>query len=442
MPSPSRKRSPNSLCSRAWPAATSAGSLRQTLRIPVATGIVLVRSRNGRVWSSVGLVPTHNAPKPRDSISAASPVPSRWGSQIPNRPSSMSWRFAGRGWDMVPSLAPRARLTLLIVALLVLVVPASADAALKARGSTGQAYVLGAKKGKRIQLLDKQGDVIAAGRTDRFGSKIFYEQRPGGGYRVKQGRKLSKPFRVLRAGANPKPAFYKRQKLKQGLNYVKVRDGVEIAMTVRLPAGKTLADGPFPTLIEYSGYQVAAPKDLLSALAGSLSGQPDALSDPLLPSTSTAVGSVLGPLLGFASVSVQMRGSGCSGGAFDLFGLPTTYDGYDAVETVAAQDWVKGGKVGLAGISFSGITQLFTAGTRPPHLAAIAPMSVNDDLYTATGFPGGIRNSGFAASWIAERERDARPAPAGGQPYAKVLVGQGDVHCRANQRLRLQTRDL
>ena len=114
-----------------------------------------------------------------------------------------------------------------------------------------------------------------------------------------------------------------------------------------------------------------------------------------------------------------MRGSGCSGGAFDLFGLPTTYDGYDAVETVAAQPWVKGGKVGLAGISFSGITQLFVAGTRPPHLAAIAPMSVTDDLYTATGFPGGIRNSGFAASWIAERQRDARPAPAGGQPYAQ-----------------------
>ena len=65
-------------------------------------------------------------------------------------------------------------------------------------------------------------------------------------------------------GANPPRSFYRRKKLKQGLNYVKVRDGVELAMTVRLPAGKTLADGPFPTLIEYSGYQVAAPNDLLS----------------------------------------------------------------------------------------------------------------------------------------------------------------------------------
>ena len=37
-------------------------------------------------------------------------------------------------------------------------------------------------------------------------------------------------------------------------------------MTVRLPAGRTLADGPFPTLIEHSGYQIAAPNDLLQSV--------------------------------------------------------------------------------------------------------------------------------------------------------------------------------
>jgi predicted acyl esterase len=95
----------------------------------------------------------------------------------------------------------------------------------------------------------------------------------------------------------------------------------------------------------------------------------------------------------------------------------------------------------MAGISFSGITQLFTAGTRPPHLAAISPLSVTDDIYTGTGYPGGIFNSGFAQSWVQERMDDAKPAPAGGQPYARELVKQGDKHCRANQRLRLQTQD-
>jgi hypothetical protein len=329
-------------------------------------------------------------------------------------------------------LAFRVRLTLVLAALLVVAAPTAAQATFKARGSIEQAYVLGAKKGQRLQLLDARGHVVGAGKADRFGSKIFRVLSPGGGYKVRHGRKLSRPFRVLRAGDNPPRSFYNHQKLKQGLNYVKMRDGVELAMTVRLPAGKKLSDGPFPTFIEYSGYQIAAPHDLLQSIGK---------NDPLAPATSTAVGSLIGPLLDFAVVSVQMRGSGCSGGAFDLFDLPTTYDGYDAIEAVAAQKWVKGGKVGMAGISFSGITQLFTAGTQPPHLAAIAPLSVTDDIYTGTGYPGGIFNSGFAKSWVVERMEDAKPAPEGGQPWARALVKAGDKHCRANQKLRLQTQN-
>ena len=332
------------------------------------------------------------------------------------------------------------RLPLALVLAFLLLAPSAQ--ALTARGSTEEAYVLGAKRGERLQLVKRNGRVVARGRADRFGSKIFYGVRAGKGYRVRTSRgKRTRRFTVLRPGQNPPASFYRRKRLKQGLNYVKTRDGVEIAMTVRLPPGKTMADGPFPTLIEYSGYQTAAPNDLLGAVIASVtSGKP--IDDPLAPATSTAVGSVISPLLGFAVVSVQMRGSGCSGGAFDLFGLPTTYDGYDAVETAAAQKWVKGGKVGMAGISFSGITQLFTAGTQPPHLAAITPMSVTDDTYAATGYPGGIFNRGFAYSWVRDRMADARPAPRGGQPWARELTRRGDKHCIANQKLRLQTRPI
>lgn len=344
---------------------------------------------------------------------------------------------------------PCARASLVLAGLVLALSPGGAQAAssppaLSAHGSIGQAYLVGAQKGDDVRLVSAKGRVVVRGRADRFGSTVFYDVAPGPGYRVRvrhgARRRLTAPFAVLRAGANPRPAFYKQLKLKQGLNYVPVRDGIEIAMTVRLPAGKTLADGPFPTLVEYSGYQTAAPHDLLNSIAATLGGKP-APVDPLAPAGSTVVGSVIGPLLGFAVVSVQMRGSGCSGGAFDLFGLPTTYDGYDAIEAVAAQPWVKGGKVGMAGISFSGITQLFTAGTRPPHLAAIAPLSVTDDLYGGISFPGGIPNVGFPRQWLGERRSDALPAPGGGQPWAKALVKAGDAHCIANQRLRLQSRD-
>ena len=305
------------------------------------------------------------------------------------------------------------------------------------RGSVGDAYVKDAAPNTRLMLVNSGNRIVAEGKADSFGSKVFYDQVPGAGYRVvaRSGGKVAgtKRFAVLKPGNNPPQTFYDSVQLQQGLNYVTMRDGIELAMTVRLPAGKTLADGPFPTFIEHSGYPAAAPH---GALTDILAG-----NDPLAPAASTAVGSIVGPLLDFATVSVQMRGSGCSGGAFDLFGLPTTYDGYDMVEVVATQPWVRGGKVGMGGISFSGISQLFAAGTQPPHLAAISPLSITDDLYAGTGYPGGIFNKGFALSWIQERMDDSRPAPAGGQVWAQELTRAGDQHCIENQEMRYQTRN-
>jgi predicted acyl esterase len=321
-----------------------------------------------------------------------------------------------------------------------------------ARGSVGDAYVKDATPGTKLLLVNAKNRIVRSGKADSYGSKIFYDVAPGKVFTVRtpngKGSQGTRKFKVLKPGANPSESFYKdsAHQLHEGLNYVKMRDGTEIAMTVRLPLGKTMNDGPFPTYIEYSGYQTAAPHSLLNTFIGGGG------ADDLAPASSTAVGSLIGPLLDFATVSVQMRGSGCSGGAFDLFGWPTTYDGYDTVETVAAQPWVQG-KVGMGGISFSGITQLFVAGTNPPHLAAVSPLSVTDDVYYGTGFPGGIFNDGFAYSWISERAEDAKPAPEGGQPWARIMSTTGDPdvgeplhseqvqHCLDNQRMRLQTRD-
>ena len=367
----------------------------------------------------------------------------------------MSEHFDEAGWTLNHLNAGLLALALSAVALFALVSAPPADAARKgqkaprvtagadfaARGSVGEAYVRGATPGLELLLVDEDGRITRIGEADSAGGEIFYELRPGRKFtvRAREGDEVvgTRPFRVLKLDANPKPAFYERRKLDLGLNYVTMRDGVELAMTVRLPPGKTLADGPFPTVVEYSGYQTAAPGSLIDSV---LSGT----EDPLAPAGSTMVGSLISPLLDFAVVSVQMRGSGCSGGGFDLFGLPSIYDGYDAIETVAAQDWVKG-KVGMVGISFSGITQLLTAGTQPPSLAAISPFSVTDDIYSATGYPGGIFNKGFAYSWISERARDALPSPAGGQTWSRILSDPTDPNydprCAANQDLRLQTRN-
>ena len=306
-------------------------------------------------------------------------------------------------------------------------------------GSVGEAYTLGAPPGTRLTLVDRAGATVGSGVVDRLGSLVVRNVTPGTGFRFERtgaGSGRTAPFAVLSARSAPSPSFYSSQHLHAGLNYVRMRDGILLAATVRLPPGKTLADGPFPTVIEYSGYAVAGPHSLITALEGG-----GGTKDPLLPDTATVVGSVIAPLMGFATVSLQMRGTGCSGGAFDLFGLPSDYDGYDAVQTVGAQPWVLHHKVGMVGISYSGFSQLVVAGTDPPDLAAITPLSPTDDLYS-TGYPGGMYNDGFAASWVAQRVADAQPAPGGGQPWAAAEIAAGDTTCLANQRLHAQAQSL
>ena len=66
-------------------------------------------------------------------------------------------------------------------------------------------------------------------------------------------------------------------------------------------------------------------------------------------------------------------------------------------------------QVGMVGISYPGISQLFVAATQPPSLNSITPLSVLDDSYRATLYPGGILNTGFAVTWSSERAKEAQP---------------------------------
>ena len=96
----------------------------------------------------------------------------------------------------------------------------------------------------------------------------------------------------------------------------------------------------------------------------------------------------------------------------------------------------------MMGISYGGISQLFTAQTQPPSLAAISPLSVIDETQT-TLYPGGILNTGFAVDWAKERVHDALPAgPNGGQAWAYKRIQDGDQTCKANQALHGEAANL
>ena len=213
----------------------------------------------------------------------------------------------------------------------------------------------------------------------------------------------------------PPASSYAQQKIGNGYGYIRMRDGITLSMTVHLPGP---ADkGPYPTVIEYSGYSPADPK----------SPQPSTL---------------ITQALGYATVGINMRGTGCSGGAFNYFEQLQSTDGYDAIETIAAQPWVAHHKVGMVGISYPAISQLFVAQLQPPHLAAIAPLSVIDDTIRGTLDPGGVLNSGFAVGWAKDRQHDAEPAPGGGQSWATDRIKGGDKTCLANQALHSQAPDI
>jgi uncharacterized protein len=297
---------------------------------------------------------------------------------------------------------------LLALAALLVLPCAPAAARMTVRGSAQQAYVTGAHKGAHLTLT-RHGKRVARTRAGKLGGAIFRGVEPGGAYRVNGSRAV----KVLSDRSAPPSRRVYRQKIPaSGYGYLTTRDGTRLAIDVRLPAGP----GPYPTVVEYAGYGYADPDGPQSSIAP------------------------IANLLGFAVVDVNMRGTGCSGGAFDYFEPLQSLDGYDVIETVARQPWVLGGRVGMMGISYGGISQLFVAQTRPPHLAAIAPLSVIDDTAT-TLYPGGILNTGFALPWGRDRAHDARPAPSG-EPWAQKRIKGGDKVCKANQVLHAQAPNL
>jgi hypothetical protein len=110
-----------------------------------------------------------------------------------------------------PAMDGRSYLfALSLVAALFAAAAPTASAAVTARGSVEQAYVLGAKNGERLTLLDRSGRTAGSGRADRLGSKIFLDVAPGAGYAVQLGDgRRTKPFSVLRPGENPPQSFFK-----------------------------------------------------------------------------------------------------------------------------------------------------------------------------------------------------------------------------------------
>jgi hypothetical protein len=174
--------------------------------------------------------------------------------------------------------------------------------------------------------------------------------------------------------------------------FVTMPDGVQIALNVRLP--DDYVDGRrYPTLFEMSGYDGGSAED------GTLAR--DFMVPQQVPGVPRGDSRQLTRRFNrdYVTVHASVRGTGCSGGEFDLFSTQSADDGkYVIDEWIAEQPW-SNGDVAIMGHSYSGITGFLVATRRPTHLRAITVSGLIDDLYRGIVYPGGVSNYGFPLLW-------------------------------------------
>jgi predicted acyl esterase len=180
-------------------------------------------------------------------------------------------------------------------------------------------------------------------------------------------------------------------------------DGTNLRWQVYLPDPAKWGPGPYPTVLDYSGYEPGT--TFFDGLLNTFVDQ------------------------GYAVAGINIRGTGCSGGRFDYFEPVEWKDGYDGIEFLAHQTW-SNGHLAMVGKSYPGISPLYVAATDPPNLDAIVPGSFFADLYRDVAFPGGIENTVFAGLFsLASQPANQFDQQSGG-------IEAGDQTCIKDQAQR------
>ncbi len=174
--------------------------------------------------------------------------------------------------------------------------------------------------------------------------------------------------------------------------YVRTRDGTQLAVDVHLP--KTRAAGErLPALLELTRYWRASEHATTGARNPSL----NSLDRFLLRN-------------GYAVLKVDARGSGASFGTRPVeYGPQEVRDGYDVVDWVVRQPW-SSGSVGAYGTSYSGTTAELLAAVEHPAVKAVVPGWSDFDTYASPVRPYGLLTA-FAEEWggfVAALDRNDR----------------------------------
>lgn len=154
---------------------------------------------------------------------------------------------------------------------------------------------------------------------------------------------------------------------------IRMSDGVTLRADVHYPVDPRTgqaAEGPFPTLMTITPYGKKAPPPADKLGAGAI--------HYLVKR-------------GYIEALVDVRGTGASGGEFEMLGERQVQDGRELVEWAAGLDNASGA-VGMFGTSYLAINQLLIAGAvgRESPLKAIFPALAATDFYRDAAGMGGV----------------------------------------------------
>jgi predicted acyl esterase len=208
-------------------------------------------------------------------------------------------------------------------------------------------------------------------------------------------------------------------------------DGASIALNVKVPDHCTAAT-PCPAYFEMSGYESGSDDGRTP-----LGDVGDATGLPLPAQTGTREAHASYFEDRYVTVLANLRGTGCSSGEFDVFSWRSALDGREVIDDwIAKQPW-SNGDVAIFGHSYSGLTGMMVASTRPEHLRAVSASGLIGDLYRDIVYPGGVTNYGFPLLWTGA----VRPVydVGGGTAGGLIPPESTSAQCAANQAGRSRT---
>ncbi len=162
--------------------------------------------------------------------------------------------------------------------------------------------------------------------------------------------------------------------------FVKMEDGVQLAVDVYLPEG--YMEGELPVLIQFERYwRSSIPKKQQEA-SSKLYGLNNYFSEN-----------------GYIIVIVDTRGSGASFGTrLSEYSPVEVMDATHVLDWVVAQPW-SNGRVGSYGTSYTGTTAELLCATNHPSLKAVIPGWSDFDVYRSPARPYGLLASSFIKKW-------------------------------------------